>query len=424
MSLFFCASQMSKTTAAEQAIRERIQAQGRITFAEFMRTALYHPVDGYYTSEKPFGAAGDYYTSPAAHPAFGALLAVQLYGMWRAMGKPPDFTVVEMGAGNGMLADDILACAARLPDGFTDSARYIAIDRYAPAAGNSAIEWLRSTDLPLRGVVGCFISNEFVDAFPVHRFRIVDGEPQEIYVALDPAGEFTEVADSPSTPLLSERIQELDFSLADGHCGEVNLHINAWLNEVSRALVRGFVMTIDYGYEATELYSERRKFGTLQTYYRHTDGSSPYQRIGRQDMTAHADFSLLQSAGQSVGLDTLAYMTQAELLHTLGIGDMARRLRTAPIAHHDRAANMAGLRELANPDGLGNFKALIQQKETGVAAYAELAADKSMLEGLSPPLLSDRHMPLMQGRYPHTTWETPALWGISDEVTGSSTHPS
>ena len=412
MSLFFCASQMSKTTAAEQAIRERIQAQGRITFAEFMRTALYHPVDGYYTSEKPFGAAGDYYTSPAAHPAFGALLAVQLFGMWRAMGKPPDFTVVEMGAGNGMLANDILACAAQLPDGFADSARYIAIDRYAPAAGSSAAEWLRSTNLPLRGIVGCFISNEFVDAFPVHRFRMVDGEPQEIYVALDHSGEFVETVDKPSTPLLSERIRELGFSLADGHCGEVNLHINAWLNELTRALARGFVITIDYGYEAAELYSERRKFGTLQTYYRHTDGSSPYRRIGRQDMTAHVDFSLLQSAGQSVGLDTLTYMTQAELLGALGIDGMAQRLRTASIAHHDRAANMAGLRELVKPDGLGNFKALIQQKGTDVTAYDELVADNSMLKTLSLPLLSDRHMPLMQGRYPHTTWETPTLWGV------------
>ena len=154
MSLSYSGNEMAETTAAERAIRRRIRQQGSITFAEFMQTALYHPVDGYYTSEKPFGAAGDYYTSPAVHPAFGALLAVQLYGMWQYMGKPSEFTVVEMGAGTGMLADDILAHAARLPDGFAASARYVAIDRYAPADGNSALEWLRSTGLPLRGCCG------------------------------------------------------------------------------------------------------------------------------------------------------------------------------------------------------------------------------------------------------------------------------
>lgn len=411
MSLSYSGNEMAEITAAERAIRRRIRQQGSITFAEFMQTALYHPVDGYYTSEKPFGAAGDYYTSPAVHPAFGALLAVQLYGMWQYMGKPSEFTIVEMGAGTGMLADDILAYAARLPDGFADSARYVAIDRYAPAVGNPALEWLRSTSLPLRDVVGCFISNEFVDAFPVCRFRIVDGEAQEVYVALDDSGEFVEIVGKPSTPLIAERIQELGFSLAEGHCGEVNLHIKSWLNEVSRALAKGFVITIDYGYTASELYSPERCLGTLQTYYRHTEGSSPYQRIGRQDMTAHVDFSLLQAEGHAAGLNSVAYTTQVELLHTLGIQDMMRQLRSAPIGSHERNTNMMALRELFKPDGLGRFKGLIQEKDTVARRHHELVPDKLTLEKLRLPLLSDRHIPLTEGRYPHTTWEAPSLWG-------------
>ena len=402
---------MIDITAAESAIRRRIHEQGRITFAEFMRVALYHPVGGYYTSERPFGAAGDYYTSPAAHPAFGALLAVQLSGMWRCLGEPAEFTVVEMGAGNGMLAKDITAYAAGLPSGFADSLRYIAIDRYATEGGDGggAVERVTAANMPVRDVVGCFVSNEFVDAFPVHRFEMRGGEALEVYVELDDAGEFVEARGEPSTPLIAERLDGLGFAIADGQRGEVNLQVGAWLGDVASALDRGFVVTIDYGYEAGELYSAARRLGTLQTYYRHTEGSSPYRRIGRQDITAHVDFSLLQVAGQAAGLNTVAYTTQAELLGALGIGDMMRGLRTARITHQERNANVMGLRELVKADGLGGFRALIQERGTGVQAYDEIAPDDDVVQGLRAPLLSGRHMPLMEGRYPHTGWEAPAF---------------
>ena len=128
----------------------------------------------------------------------------------------------------------------------------------------------------------------------------------------------------------------MGFALEDRHCGEVNLQIKPWLDDVARALDKGFVITIDYGYEAAELYSQRRRFGTLQTYYRHTEGSSPYQRIGRQDISAHVDFSLLQSEGYAVELNTLAYMTQAELLQGLGLNDLLHRLRQEPMPEQER----------------------------------------------------------------------------------------
>ena len=418
MSLSFSGNGMTEITAAERVIRQRIRQQGCITFAEFMRTALYHPVDGYYTSEKPFGAAGDYYTSPAVHPAFGALLAVHLYGMWRCLGKPSEFAVIEMGAGNGILAGDITSFATQLPDRFAESLTYICVDRYdlhhAEEASNSAasrIEWLRVEALPLRGVVGCFISNELVDAFPVHRFQVADGKVLEIYVSLNDDGEFVEVMDKPSTPLIEERLGKLGFPLEDGHRGEVCLQVKPWINEVARALVRGFVLTIDYGYEAAELYSARRRFGTLQTYYRHTEGSSPYRRVGRQDMTAHVDFSLLQSVGRAAGLNSVEYTTQAELLGNLGIRNMMEQVRSANISQHERSANIVGLRELLKPEGLGGFKVMIQEKGTNATLGSQVGSRDARWGELSVPLLSSRHMPLMEGRYPHTSWETPSLWG-------------
>ena len=102
------------TTGAEDEIRARISQRGRITFAEFMGIALYHPTGGYYRRGGAVGPAGDYYTSPSAHPAFGALLAVQLGRMWDLLGRPARFDVVELGAGSGRLATDISTHAERL----------------------------------------------------------------------------------------------------------------------------------------------------------------------------------------------------------------------------------------------------------------------------------------------------------------------
>ena len=408
---------MNETTAAEQAIRERIRQRARITFAEFMQMALYHPVGGYYTSEKPFGAAGDFYTSPAVHPAFGALLAVQLQCMWMRLGSPSDFTVVEMGAGNGLLANDICAAAEELCDEFAHKLRYVCIERYSPDDANRGmsgdaphIERLIADTLPLSDVVGCFISNEFADALPVHRFQMSGREALEVYVALDKDGKFIEILVEPSTPTLNERLDGLGFALEDRHCGEVNLQIKPWLDDVARALDKGFVITIDYGYEAAELYSQRRRFGTLQTYYRHTEGSSPYQRIGRQDISAHVDFSLLQSEGYAAGLNTLAYMTQAELLQGLGLNDLLHRLRQEPMPEYERNANLMSMRELVKPEGLGGFKVLFQEKATGVSDLAQIQPGDAPCQTMPLPMLTDRHMPLIQGRFPHTSWETPLLW--------------
>ena len=422
---------MNEPTAAERVIRERIRRQGRISFAEFMELALYHPADGYYTSEKPFGADGDYYTSPAVHPAFGALLGVQLFRMWQLMGEPSEFTVVEMGAGNGLLADDILEYAVGPSDEFARSMRYVCIDRYRSSVmdrGQGAdpenIDRIIAMELPVTGIIGCLLSNEFIDAFPVHRFKIVQGEVLEVFVTLDKSGEFDEMLDSPSTSLIEERLGGLDFTLEDGLRGEINLRAGPWLGDVAKALDRGFVITIDYGHPATELYAPLRRFGTLQTYYRHTDGSSPYQRIGRQDITAHVDFSLLQEEGKKRGLHTLAYATQEDFLKSLGIRNMMRQLRSRAMSQHEQNANMMGLRELVKPDGLGDFKALVQEKGTGIAVPEDLRPPDVQLKRLELPLLSSRHMPLMEGRYPHTAWEMPTLWGIEDEAIGNSTPPS
>ena len=405
-------------TDLESKIRELIAAQGRIAFAEFMRLALYDPEGGYYTSPSAFGVAGDYYTSPATHPVFGALVAVQLHRMWEMLERPVDFTVVEMGAGSGLLSGDVLDCVADMPDEFAGSVRYVALDRYSPdetPAFTGGSHRIVALDIPLRGVTGCFLSNELVDSFPVHRFQVHHGTIMEVYVTLGDDGEFTEVLDQPSTPDLEDRLRSLGITLREGQRGEVNLDVSPWLEQVSAALDRGFVMTIDYGYEASELYGPERQNGTLQTYFRHTLGASPYQRVGRQDITAHVDFSAITSTGQALGLGSVGLMTQARFLDALGIAKIRRLLRSMGLNERELSANLMAVRELVSPEGLGRFMVLVQERNTGVQGLDLLAPREGLVESLKAPLLTERHMPLMEGRYPHLDWDPGDLWPFGRE---------
>ena len=146
---------------AEGCVRAAIEAKGRITFAEFMELALYGP-GGYYVvggEAARIGAAGDFFTSPHAHPAFGALIALQLEQMWRLLGRPERFDVVEAGAGGGRLAGDMAAFASALDVAFAAAIAYQEVEGRRSALSS--------------GVVGCLLSNELFDAFPVHRVRMV-----------------------------------------------------------------------------------------------------------------------------------------------------------------------------------------------------------------------------------------------------------
>lgn len=405
-------------TGVESKIRKRLATRGKIPFAEFMGLALFDPEGGYYTDEALFGPAGDYFTSPATHPAFGALVAVQLQRMWEVLDHPARFTVVEMGAGNGLLAGDVVEYAAGRSSDFSGCLNYVAVDRFRPADESKAPDdthRIIADGVPLSQVTGCFLSNELVDSFPVHRFQIHRGTVNEIYVALTEDGEFTEVTAEPSTPLLAERIEELALSLPDGFRGEVNLGIPPWLSQVSNALKRGFVVTIDYGYEAAELYSQARAGGTLQTYYRHTQGGSPYQRVGRQDITAHVDFSALGSTGNSLGLQLLGLRTQARFLRDLGFEAMHQKVRGLGLSDRERNANTMAMLELVKPEGLGGFKVHVQERGSGVTGLDQLTPAEPAPGQLDVPLLGPRHMPLMEGRYPHLEWDPGDLWPFGRE---------
>ncbi len=374
-----------------QAIAAEIRREGPIPFTRFMDLALYHPQFGYYmrggenvaTPEAApegmgvrIGWAGDYYTSSDVHPILGQALARQARQVDERLGHPSPFTVLEMGAGKGLLARDVLASCATSEDSLGGRLRYILLERspamrtaqranLAPWLGPSAqgsaacVSWVESLDdLAPGSVAGLMLSNELVDAFPVHRIKIVQGEPKEIYVDYQD-GRFCDRLAELSTPELSRYLQRLaqqDIRLPEGYTTEINLAALDWMRQVARVLGRGVVLTIDYGHTAQDLYGPARQKGTLLCYYHQMASEDPYQRVGEQDMTAHVDFSTLATVGEEAGLQVTGFTNQMSFLIGLGAEQLLD-------AYEPGSREFQGVIHLLRPEGMGRtFKILAQHK--------------------------------------------------------------
>ena len=408
---------------AESEIRRRIADKGRISFAEFMEVALYWPIEGYYSgTPTAVGAQGDYYTSPMVHPAFGALVSLQLFDMWRSLGSPGRFTVAEVGAGNGMLCRDIAAFSSHLPEGFPEALRYICLDvgstagfeMESPADDAPArVSRLRAavpgesskpapTGLPLRSLTGCVLTNELLDAFPVHQMVRQGGQLLENYVTVAD-GKLVTVPGELSTPALSDRLDNLGVTLVDGQTAEINLGLAAWSRSLTETLESGFVLTVDYGREAMDLYSPiERMRGTLTTFFRHTQTDAPLNRVGAQDITAQVDITSLVEEGRRAGLVPLGLTTQERFLRSLGLDRWQRQLAALGLPQHQADANRAGMVDLVRAGGLGDFKVLVQSKNVEASGLWGLEPSDQALElaeGLPVPLLTAQHLDLLSGRY-------------------------
>ncbi len=407
-------------SSVEEVLKRRIADRGPIPFAEFMELALYWPHGGYYPQARFGDYAGDFFTAPAAHPAFGALLCLQLEEMWRLLDCPPRFTIVEQGAGGGLLARDIRRYAGHLEPRFHRAIRYIAIERRPPARPvrdtaavaseptGTPVEWIQSVGLPLHGITGCVLSNELLDVFPVHRVTVHQGRLQEIYVGLKD-GRFIEVMGEPSTTALGDRLQEEGVTLAENQRAEVCLALEPWIQQVTACLKRGFVLTIDYGHTAQTLYAPERLRGSLRCFYQHTMSMNPYVRVGDQDITSHVDFTAVMALGQRHGLANLGLERQATFLANLGLGTLQRRLAGSDLGQRERDANRMGMLELARAGAMGEFKVLVQSTGVGTPKITGLEGASppwsERLRELTLPLLEEEHLQLMEARYPHTAWE-------------------
>ncbi len=361
----------TENTALKRAIIERIEREGAISFRDFMETVLYEPRLGYYASSRPkMGREGDYLTSPELSPLFGAMIGRQLREMWQVMDSPSRFDIVEAGAGTGSLARDILSWARRTAPDFADAAVYTIVEISEPLqeAQRARLEddgladrceWRQAFP---DAIVGCVLSNELLDALPVHRVAQSNGRLREVYVGWDGAA-FREELRDPSAEV-RRYFERLDVAPGDGCHAEVNLGAPEWVAQASRSLERGFLATFDYGYEAPELYAPWRTDGTLLCFYRHNPGTDPYARIGRQDITSHVDFTTVRRAGEEAGLSTLGLVTQSDFLCNLGIME-ATRLPEGSTDMEEHFARRRAVMELLDPGGLGRIKVLIQARGVG-----------------------------------------------------------
>ena len=350
-----------ESTPARQIVETEIRANGPITFARFMEIALYGE-QGYYTSSVNAGA--DYATSPQMHPAFGALIAGYLFRAWQALSEPDTFDVVELGAGDGGLARDMLDAVKNgrefddLRAQFCAALRYHALD-IRPRGSARDVDELRG----LQPVVGCVISNELLDAFPAHVFTVREGGVLERYVDLDDDGGLVFVEGEVSDVAIVDRVGEYASILPEGYRGEVNLGIEAWAEGVANVLGRGYVLTIDYGHERDLLYHPLRYEGSLRCCRDHVLGQNPFRDIGLQDMTAHVDFTAVDEELERVGFESMGgLMTQREFLFDLGIGEHLRSVRKALVlARRDGDVSqwlpvLRALNALVDTRGLGEFR--------------------------------------------------------------------
>lgn len=349
----------------KQRIIERIRSEGPINFEAFMEMALYYPGLGYYSRQSTvIGRDGDFYTCPHLHSIFGAMIGRQMVEFWIILGKS-NFHLIEMGAGEGYLARDLLNYLKTFWPDLFNRLTYTIIEKNPSVKErqerllsdfSGRIRWLGDID-DLDDFEGCLFSNELLDSFPV-RLIVMDEDLKEVFVSIDDDDNLIEIKKD-CTPEVREYLEEFNIELPRGYRTEVNLRIREWLVKVNNRLKEGFIMTVDYGYSAPDYYSEERNRGTLLCYHNHRIEENPFEHIGDQDITAHINFSSLKKWGEDLGIKTIGFCEQGPYLVSLGIDEVIREL----CGDSPDPFDIARIKGLLLPEGMGeSHKVMIQYK--------------------------------------------------------------
>ncbi len=356
-------------------LSQRIRREGPITFHEWMKAALYDPQQGYYCrpDRERWGRAGDYRTSPERSFLFAATLARYFARLYEKLGSPQTWTIVEAGGGEGHFAETVLQTLKSYFPAVFSVTRYL-FDEASPDSSARAevrlaefrnqVEFKRLDELePLNP--GIVFSNELLDAFPVHRVTMKDGQLQEFYVRLNSDGGFDWITGTLSTERLAQRVAALRPGLGDREIVEVNLDLEDWFKMVSQRIQQGYLVTIDYGTEASDSFGATQpRRGTLRAFQRHQFADDVLTRPGEQDITSTVDWSLVKDLGAKYGFETIAFERQDKFLLEAGLLDeMELRVNEA-----DQESEKQILRSLARemilPGGMAeSFQVLVQQRD-------------------------------------------------------------
>jgi SAM-dependent MidA family methyltransferase len=330
-----------------------------------MSLALYHPEHGYYArAARRTGRNGDFFTSVDVGPIFGALLGRQFAEMWRILREPDEsFDLVEAAASNGQFARDVLDWAeANDPEFYSAVRVYLVESSPAARAAHAAMLAPHATRLAAStgrlpdAIHGVIFANELLDALPVHSVVMTGDGLREHYVDATPDGRLFERPGRPSTDALERYLAAAGVELEPGARAEINLAALAWMTRAILALHRGFLVLIDYGHHARELYSPTHAAGTLTSFHRHVvaqahAADAPWLADpGGRDITSHVDLTSVERTARELGCTTLGMLDQTYFLLTLGLSELVDAAGTSLAATRRRLA----LKTLLLPGGLGS----------------------------------------------------------------------
>lgn len=340
------------------------EAGGWLSFEAYMDMVLYAPGLGYYSAgASKLGAAGDFVTAPEMSRLFGSCVARQCAEVLAALRSGG---ILEIGAGSGRLAGDILECLGasdRLPAFYwilEVSAdlrqRQRAYLREVVPHLLDRIRWLDTP--PADDFDGVIVANEVLDALPVTRFRWTRAQTEELGVGLD-GGRFVWAARPADDAIAGycRRLRRAGGDWPEGYVSEFCPRLVPWAANVTRGLRNGAVLWCDYGLPRAQYYFPERCDGTLLCHFRQRAGDDPFRHPGLQDITAWVDFSLLAEAGAEAGFRLAGFTTQAHFLAGIGIDREMQRLAGADQNEFARLAAQA--RRLMLPGEMGErFKAM------------------------------------------------------------------
>ncbi|MBS96155.1 MAG: hypothetical protein CL736_03360 [Chloroflexi bacterium] len=375
----------------------RIKEHGPITFENYMDLCLYWPKGGFYTGNDII-IHDDYYTSPMAHPAFGALLSLYLESLWKSRQFNNKLFIMEIGAGNYQLANDITNYSKNLSTDFYNSIDYITIDIRKPQKPNNNFSPIISNTIPFNKFTGIIILNEVFDAFPFHRIIKINNQIKEIYVDYKD-GDFFETYGPVSSNKIFEFLQEHSISLDENQINEISLKSTEYLKNLSSILDTGVIVNIDYGDTSENLLSKFKK-GSLSCYFEHTMSQTPFLSPGKQDITCHVNFSALISEATQNNLESSSLISQREFLYQQGFEYLLSKLRNLSLNQHEINSNRMGMLSLVDPNGLGNFKTLIHSKNIKLSKLNFESQLKDLKDKYPVPLLDDHHINLFGAKYP------------------------